>query len=85
MKHLTEKFQYQIMSSKFIPKTIYDIVVTNLDGTEVKLEKFKGKCLLIVNIASDCKLMIDNFKKLRELKRKFSPGTEIKYLPSRDC
>lgn len=73
------------MSSKNVPRTIFDIVVINLDGDEVKLDKFKGKCLLIVNIASDCKLMIDNLKKLRELKRKFSQGTKIKYSPSRDC
>lgn len=65
------------MSSNDFPKTIYDITVTNLDGVEMTLDKFKQKCLLIVNIASDCKLMVDNFKKLRELKKKFSHGNVI--------
>lgn len=62
------------MSSESITRSIYDISVTDLDGNEVKLDKFKGKCLLIVNIASDCKMMKENFSQLRKLKKKFSNG-----------
>jgi glutathione peroxidase len=35
-------------------KTIYDYKVKDIDGKEVSLEEFKGKTLLIVNVASKC-------------------------------
>ena len=34
--------------------TIYDFKMKNIDGKEVKLSKFKGKVLLVVNVASHC-------------------------------
>ena len=34
--------------------TIYDFSITDIDGKEVILEKFKGKPLLLVNTASRC-------------------------------
>ena len=34
--------------------TIYDQKVKNVKGEEVSLEKYKGKTLLIVNVASEC-------------------------------
>jgi len=33
---------------------IYDFVVEDIDGNNVKLEDFRGKVLLIVNVASKC-------------------------------
>ena len=35
-------------------KSIYDFSVTDIDREEISLEKFKGKTLLIVNVASRC-------------------------------
>lgn len=35
-------------------KTIYDFTVQDIDGKKVKLSKFKGKTLLVVNVASKC-------------------------------
>jgi glutathione peroxidase len=35
-------------------KNIFDFSVTDINGNEVSLEKFKGKNLLIVNVASKC-------------------------------
>lgn len=35
-------------------KSIYDFTVTDIDGKDVKLEQFKNKVLLIVNVASKC-------------------------------
>ena len=35
-------------------KSIYDFSVKNIDHEEISLEKFKGKTLLIVNVASRC-------------------------------
>ena len=34
--------------------SIYDFSVKNIDHQEISLEKFKGKTLLIVNVASRC-------------------------------
>lgn len=34
--------------------SIYDIKVNTIDGKEVSLEEYKGKTLLIVNVASKC-------------------------------
>ena len=35
-------------------KTIYDIKVKTINGEETTLEPYKGKVLLIVNVASKC-------------------------------
>lgn len=34
--------------------SIYDIKVKDIDGKEISLDKYKGKVLLIVNVASKC-------------------------------
>lgn len=36
------------------PSTIYEFKMKDIDGKEVSLEKFKGKVLLVVNVASKC-------------------------------
>jgi glutathione peroxidase len=35
-------------------KSIYDFKVKSIDGNEIKMEDYKGKVLLIVNVASQC-------------------------------
>lgn len=35
-------------------KSVHDFTVTDIDGNKVKLEKYKGNVLLIVNVASKC-------------------------------
>ena len=35
-------------------KTLYDFSINSVNGDEIKLEKFKGKTLLLVNVASKC-------------------------------
>ena len=35
-------------------KTLYDFSINSINGDEIKLEKFKGKTLLLVNVASKC-------------------------------
>ncbi len=36
------------------PESIYDFTMNDIDGNPVKLESFKGKVILIVNVASKC-------------------------------
>src|ERR1044072_2247967 len=36
------------------PKTIYEFKMKDIDGKDVSLDKFKGKVLLVVNVASKC-------------------------------
>ena len=38
------------------PKSIYDFKLKDIDGKEVPLSKYKGKVLLVVNVASKCGL-----------------------------
>lgn len=40
--------------TKEIKMSIYDFTVTNIDGEDISLSKYKGKVLLIVNVASKC-------------------------------
>lgn len=35
-------------------KSVYDFTAKDIDGKDVKLEQFKGKAILIVNVASKC-------------------------------
>lgn len=46
---------------------IYNFEVESIDGTKYKLEKYKGSVLLIVNVASKCKLAEKSYKNLQEL------------------
>jgi len=39
---------------KIMAKSVLDFTVKNIEGKEVKLESFRGKVLLIVNVASKC-------------------------------
>lgn len=39
---------------KTVDQNIYDISVVNMDGDTVSLSEYKGKVLLIVNVASKC-------------------------------
>jgi len=42
------------MLAKENPMNVYDFKVKTIDGEMVSLEKYKGKVLLIVNVASKC-------------------------------
>lgn len=54
------------------PQTIYDFVVKDTHGNDVPLEKYKGKALMIVNIASKCGLTTTNYKQLTELDEQYA-------------
>lgn len=51
--------------------SIYDFSVKDTHGNDVSLEKYKGKVVLVVNIASKCGLTKNNYQKLTDLKEKY--------------
>ncbi|XP_061363873.1 phospholipid hydroperoxide glutathione peroxidase, chloroplastic-like [Gastrolobium bilobum] len=63
-------------------KTIYDFTVKDIDRKDVSLSKFKGKVLLIVNVASRCGLTSSNYSELSRLYEKFkNQGLEVLAFP----
>jgi glutathione peroxidase len=52
------------------PSSIYDLTVKNIDGKDVSLARYKGKLLLIVNVASRCG-HTPQYKDLEALYRKY--------------
>ncbi|KAL3633425.1 glutathione peroxidase gpx1 [Castilleja foliolosa] len=63
-------------------KTIHDFTVKDIDGTDVSLSKFKGKALLIVNVASRCGLTSSNYTELSQIYDKYkTQGLEILAFP----
>ncbi|CAN4100690.1 unnamed protein product [Withania somnifera] len=64
------------------PKSIYDFTVKDIQGNEVPLSKYRGKVLLIVNVASKCGLTDSNYKELNVLYEKYKDqGFEILAFP----
>jgi glutathione peroxidase len=61
--------------------SIYDIEAKDIDGNVVKLDKYKGKVMLIVNVASKCGFT-GQYKGLQELYDKYeSKGLRILGFP----
>jgi len=51
--------------------TIYDIKVTTIDEKEITLDKYRGKVMLIVNVASNCGFT-SQYEGLQKLHEKYS-------------
>ncbi|KAJ0171812.1 hypothetical protein K1T71_012575 [Dendrolimus kikuchii] len=69
-------------TSPEVAKTIYDFTVTDINGREVSLEKYRGYVVLIVNVASECGLTDTNYNQLNELYEKYgSRGLRILAFP----
>lgn len=58
------------MSQSIKTNTIYGFKVNQIDGKEIELSEFKGKKILIVNVASQCGLT-PQYKQLQELYEKY--------------
>lgn len=60
--------------------TLYDFSAKDIDGKTIDLSKYKGKVLLIVNVASECGFT-PQYKGLGELHDKYSPRFEVLAFP----
>ena len=47
-------FLFIIMTTLFTSSSIYDFKIQSIDGNQIDFSKYKGKNLLIVNVASKC-------------------------------
>jgi glutathione peroxidase len=63
------------------PATVYDFTVKSIDGKDVKLSKYKGKKILIVNTASKCGYT-PQYKELEELSKKYAGKVVVLGFPS---
>ncbi|KAK7253040.1 hypothetical protein RIF29_37433 [Crotalaria pallida] len=69
-------------SSNDAPKSVFDFAVKDAKGDLVDLSTYKGKVLLIVNVASKCGLTDSNYTELNQLYDKFkNQGLEILAFP----
>ncbi len=66
-------------------KSVLDFEMKSNSGETVKLEKFKGDVLLMVNVASKCGLTKKNYEELEPLYQKYKDkGFEILAFPAND-
>ena len=66
------------------PKSVYDFTVKDIDGNPVKLDRYKGKTLLIVNTASRCG-NTPQYASLEKLYQKYKgQGLRILAFPAND-
>jgi len=62
--------------------SVYDFTVKDIRGNDVDLSVYKGKVLLIVNVASKCGLTNSNYTELNEVYTKYKDqGLEILAFP----
>ncbi|KAJ4823231.1 putative phospholipid hydroperoxide glutathione peroxidase 6, mitochondrial [Turnera subulata] len=70
------------MASNSNAQTVHDFTVKDARGNDVNLGTYKGKVLLIVNVASQCGLTNSNYTELTELYKKYKDqGLEILAFP----
>ncbi|KAB2016291.1 hypothetical protein ES319_D08G086300v1 [Gossypium barbadense] len=70
------------MAEDASPESIYDFSVKDIRGNDVSLSEYKGKVVLIVNVASKCGLTQSNYKELNVLYEKYkNQGFEILVFP----
>ncbi|KAI3854784.1 hypothetical protein MKX03_022919 [Papaver bracteatum] len=75
-------FSEMASHSKKTHGSIHDFTVKDARGNDVDLSTYKGKVLLIVNVASQCGLTTSNYTELAQLYQKYKDqGLEILAFP----
>jgi len=78
------ELNYQTKNGETVNDTISDISVKDMDGNDVKLSDYKGKVLLIVNVASRCGYT-PQYEGLQKIYEKYKEGGfEILAFPCND-
>ncbi|CAI7779438.1 unnamed protein product [Closterium sp. NIES-53] len=69
-------------ATTFAGKTFHDFTVNDISGNPVSLSQYKGKVVLVVNVASQCGLTDSNYKELQSVYDKLKDrGLEILAFP----
>jgi len=63
-------------------KDIYGFSAKDIDGNEVSMEKYRGKVVLVVNVATRWTLTSTNYAELQELHQQYAPNLAILAFPS---
>ena len=53
------------------PSNIYQFHALDIDGNDVKMDKYRGRVVLMVNVASECGFTKTNYPQMRELLAKY--------------
>nr|ACJ84092.1 unknown [Medicago truncatula] len=81
-KAVLKSRSFSVNARAVTDKSIYDFTVKDIDEKDVPLSKFKGKVLLIVNVASRCGLTSSNYTELSHLYENFKDkGLEVLAFP----
>jgi glutathione peroxidase len=67
------------MDSPAEVQSVYDFIVKDINGNDVSLNAYRGKVLLIVNVASQCGLTQTNYKELTDLYNQYK-GSDFEIL-----
>src|SRR4030095_13845099 len=64
-------------------KSIYDFTLKSIDGDDISLSDFRGKKILIVNVASECGYT-PQYRGLQQLYSKYSDKLVVLGFPAND-
>jgi glutathione peroxidase len=64
-----------------VPTSVHEFTLRTLEGEEISLSKFKGKKMLLVNVASECGYT-PQYKPLQELHEKYGSKVTVIGIPA---
>tara|TARA_X000000368_G_C23058364_1_gene725280 strand:- start:4292 stop:4822 length:531 start_codon:yes stop_codon:yes gene_type:complete len=80
MRNLISLLMILLSSSTVAQESIYDIKLNDINNNPVDLGQFKGKYLLIVNVASECGFT-PQYEELEEMQRNYKEDLVVIGLP----